>query len=800
MAKIKHNNFLDSVVSVLSEAKDAGVLHLYAEGSSFNGRHINISGKELYHFGTTGYLGLEQDQRLKEGAIQAIANYGTQFPLSKSYISHHLYEELEFLISEIYGHHIIITKNSTLGHMAVIPSIIEDGDGVILDHQVHWSVQNAVNPLKLRSVSVEMIRHSNLEMLEDKIKKLQSKCSKIWYMADGVYSMYGDYAPVEDLMRLSEKYPQLHLYFDDVHGMSWKGYNGNGYVMSILKELPHNVILFGTLSKTFGASGAVMVTSNKKFYERVRNFGGPLSFSAQLEPASVGAAIASAKIHLSSEIFTLQDKLERKIQYFNKRLLDTDLPLIAHNDSPVFFIGAGSPKTGYNLVNRLFKNGIYVNLGIFPAVPIKNTGLRITLSLHNRKEDIDLLVDQLEKNYPKALDDTHTWMAQVQFAFGIETAKKKSLNSPSNNLICKLEKSITDIEKNLWNQTVGQNGLMDYRGMLFLESAFTNNEFPEENFDFYYLVITDHDQKPVLITFFTYGLWKEDMLSPQSVSLEIERRRKKDTYLHTSYCLSMGSFMTSGTHLFLDRKHSHWKPAIGFLLNEIEQLQHELKPQSTILRDFDPLDEELARLFHKNGFFMVKMPEGTTYENFSWNTFTGYFNSLSKRSRRHFKNEISPNLDKVAKEWIPFLEDDQLERCYQLYLKVKQNNPGLNTFDYPKKLFLKMNNSHNWIFLLLKVNKKIVGVMFCYYNNNYDIFVPSLVGLDYTFNEELQLYRQLLYHSIIEAKTLGATKIDFGLTAGFEKRKLGAEIHQNCAYIQTQDNFTFEALDWLRKD
>lgn len=105
-------------------------------------------------------------------------------------------------------------------------------------------------------------------------------------------------------------------------------------------------------------------------------------------------------------------------------MLDTDLPLIAHNDSPVFFIGAGSPKTGYNLVNRLLKDGLYVNLGIFPAVPIKNTGLRITLSLHNREEEIDLLVNRLEKNYPEALEDTHTQPEQVQFAFGIETAQK----------------------------------------------------------------------------------------------------------------------------------------------------------------------------------------------------------------------------------------------------------------------------------------------------------------------------------------------------------------------------------------
>ncbi len=800
MAKIKHNNFLDSVVSVLSEAKDAGVLHLYAEGSSFNGRHINISGKQLYHFGTTGYLGLEQDERLKEGAIQAVLNYGTQFPLSKSYISHQLYEELESLVSQIFGHHIIITKNSTLGHIAVIPSIVEDGDGIILDHQVHWSVQNAVNPLKLRSVPVEMIRHSNLEMLEDKIKKLQSTCNKIWYMADGVYSMFGDYAPVEELIRLSRKYPQLHLYFDDVHGMSWKGHHGNGYVMSILKELPHNVVLIGTLSKTFGASGAVMVTSNKKFYERVRNFGGPLSFSAQLEPASVGAAIASAKIHLSSEIYTLQDNLEKKIRYFNKRLSDTDLPLISHNDSPVFFIGAGSPKTGYNLVNRLLENGLYVNLGIFPAVPIKNTGLRITLSLHNQKKEIDLLVNQLEENYPKALEDSHTQMEQVQFAFGIKTTHRKPINSSKNNLVCKLEKSITKIEKKLWNQTVGQHGLMDYTGMLFLESAFTNNKLPEENFDFYYVVITDHNQKPVLVTFFTYGLWKEDMLSPQSVSLEIERRRVEDPYLYTSYCLSMGSFMTSGNHLFLDRNHSDWKEATHILLNEIEQLQYKLKPQSTILRDFDPMDEEIASLFHKNGYVKVEMPEGGIYENFSWKDETGYINSLSKRSRRHFKNEIKPNLDRAELEWIPFLEEDQLERCYQLYLNVKQNNPGLNTFNYPKKLFHKIDNFFNWTFLLLKVDGKIVGVMFCYYNRSNNSFVPSLVGLDYTFNEEFQVYRQLLYYAIIKAKFLGVSKIDFGLTAGFEKRKLGAQIFPNCAYIQTPDNFAIEALDWLRKD
>jgi 7-keto-8-aminopelargonate synthetase-like enzyme len=95
MAKIKHNNFIDTVDEVLSGAKKEGVLHLYAEDKILTGRIIKIKGKEMFHFGTTGYLGLEQGTRLKEAAIAAISNYGTQFPLSKSYISHPLYSELE---------------------------------------------------------------------------------------------------------------------------------------------------------------------------------------------------------------------------------------------------------------------------------------------------------------------------------------------------------------------------------------------------------------------------------------------------------------------------------------------------------------------------------------------------------------------------------------------------------------------------------------------------------------------------------------------------------------------------------
>lgn len=90
MAKIKHHNFLDTVNEVFTDAQNEGIIHLYADGDDFSGRTIGVKNRKLFHFGTTGYLGLEQDVRLKEAAMDAIRKYGTQFPLSKSYISNPL--------------------------------------------------------------------------------------------------------------------------------------------------------------------------------------------------------------------------------------------------------------------------------------------------------------------------------------------------------------------------------------------------------------------------------------------------------------------------------------------------------------------------------------------------------------------------------------------------------------------------------------------------------------------------------------------------------------------------------------
>jgi 7-keto-8-aminopelargonate synthetase-like enzyme len=798
MAKIKHNNFLDTVNEVFTDAKQEGVMHLYAQGEKFNGRTIEIKDRSLYHFGTTGYLGLEQDPRLKTAAIDAINKYGTQFPLSKSYISNPLYASLEQKIGEMYGHPIIITKNSTLGHIGVIPSAVQDQDAIILDHQVHWSVQSAAKILKNRSVPIDMIRHNNLNMLEDKIKGYADKRKKIWYMADGIYSMYGDFAPISDLMLLSQKYPQLNFYFDDVHGMSWIGKNGTGYVLSELKELSENVLLFGTLSKTFGASGAVLVCSNKKMYNRIKTFGGPLTFSAQLEPASIGAAIASAEIHLSPEIYTLQAELREQIAYFNALLQQTELPLIDQNISPVFYIGTGMPKTGYNFVNRLMKEGFYVNLGIFPAVPVKNTGVRITISRHNQKEEIKGLVEAMEYHFPKALEDTYTNSERVFHAFNLEQKNKEmpTESTTNNALNIQLVDSILKIDKKLWNSLLGNKGVFDWEGLKFLEESFSGNFQIEHNWDFKYLIIYDQEQQPILATYITVSVWKDDLLAPVATSQKIEEERKMHPYYLTSNVLSLGSLFTEGEHLYLNSAHPQKQQALNLLMRCLEELERPSEAKMVVLRDFQE-NQEIHNYFQGQGFVRIQMPDSCSIDLDENETLETYIARLSSRNRRHLRKEVLETESLLETVIFKNPTLGQLEKIEELYSKVHQNNLGLNTFSFPSKLFANMATHPNWEFITISPKtypNKMIGVMLCY-KNSHNTYIPAFVGMDYVYLEQYHIYRQLLYQTIKRAIAIKAKTIALGLTAAFEKRKLGATITSTYAYLQTADNFTLEHLE-----
>ncbi|WP_276496631.1 bifunctional aminotransferase class I/II-fold pyridoxal phosphate-dependent enzyme/GNAT family N-acetyltransferase [Pontibacter litorisediminis] len=803
MAKIRHNNILDTVDSVLSVSKKKGIIHLHAEDQALTGQHLTLNSKKVLHFGTCGYLGLEHHPAVKRGAIEAIERFGTQFPMSRTYVSNPLYRELEDLIQQMYQVPAVISKNCTLSHLTTIPSIIRQSDLVILDHQVHASVQEAVKKLLSQGVTVEMIRHNNLEMLEDRIQKQRGKYERIWYMADSVYSMYGDFAPIKEMIALAEKYEQLYLYVDDAHGMSWAGKNGAGYAMSQMPEgLYRKMILTANLGKAFGACGGLSLFPNQAWYDKVNNFGGPLTFSVQIEPATLGAAIASAKIHLSGEIYAYQEELQKRIAYFNQLLRQTDLPLVHECESPIFFIGTGTMDMGNHLVQALLNDGIYVNLATFPAVPAKNIGVRITISLNNTYEDIEELVHKLKIHFDGALTATSQTQHNIRKAFRIPALSvlpAAPVPVANTALAVRRAATIEEVDAAEWNRCLGNRGMFDWNGMRFLEESFRGNAERESNWGFRYYAVEDPQGQTVLMTFAMSGLVKEDMFSQASISRAIEKEREANPYYLTSTGIVLGSLFTEGNHLFLDRESPYWKQALKALLAELAKEQEQEGAGSILLRDLDAHDPEMDEFMVEHDFVKLDLPESCVVENLGWSTEEEFRRTLSKKGRENFVQKIK-RYERCFKVQVKScLSDEELEHAMALFRNVKSNNYAINNFLFPEKLFHLLNKNESWEFVLLYIdeayalNPKPVSVAFCH-KNAATVYSFMLVGMDYDYLLEYNVYRQTLYQVIKRANALGCKKVNFGISATMEKKKVGATPYPKVGYYQAKDNFAMEMI------
>ncbi|MDX1908861.1 MAG: aminotransferase class I/II-fold pyridoxal phosphate-dependent enzyme [Bacteroidia bacterium] len=396
------SNFAQSVATVrqvVETAKSNNLIHLATEDESLSGRYVQLKGRRLLNVTSCSYLGLELHPGMKAAVKDAVEQYGTQFSSSRAYVSLGLYEELEHQLGEIFGAPVIASASTTLGHLSALPLLVGEEDVVILDHQVHASVSMAAQLLKARGIKLEMLRHNRMDLLEDRIKYLRTRHRHIWYLGDGIYSMYGDKAPLADLERLLDTYEQLHLYLDDAHGTSWYGTHGRGYVREHLPVHPR-VIVTASLNKSFAAAGGALILPDTDTRDLIRACGGTMIFCGPIQPPMLGAAVAAARLHLAPEHSRRQQRLHDKIRFFNETAARLEVPLMDTGLSPVRFVHVGTPDVGARLASRLMDLGVYVNLAAYPSVPYKQAGLRMTLHQHLTMDDIQYLLTLISDHLP----------------------------------------------------------------------------------------------------------------------------------------------------------------------------------------------------------------------------------------------------------------------------------------------------------------------------------------------------------------------------------------------------------------
>lgn len=399
---------IDVAFRCTSEAAEAGVV--FNTGQGANGRYVTVDGARLLNFGSCSYMALEAHPEIRDGAHRALDEYGTQFSFSRAYLQCGLYTELEELLEQITGRPVLVGASTSLAHMAALPVLISDQDHIIIDQFAHASVHTATRLVP--DVPLEILRHNRMDLLDARLEKLRGQARQVWYLADGLYSMLGDYGNFAQLRELLDRHEHLHLYIDDAHAVSWAGKHGRGVALEHFAD-HERVVVALSLNKAFSAAGGVLAVPNRAMATRIRRCGGTLLFSGPVQPPMLGAAVASARLHLSEALPAMQAELRQRLGICAGHLLSSKLGFGGSELSPIFQLECDSPRVAFRIADRMKQKGFYCCVCVFPAVPINRPGIRFTISRHNEPADIALFV--------RALDECRT-LAMSEIARSVDTA------------------------------------------------------------------------------------------------------------------------------------------------------------------------------------------------------------------------------------------------------------------------------------------------------------------------------------------------------------------------------------------
>lgn len=359
---------------VWQAALDHGLIGIEVDVQSSNRFVVPGTGHEFINMCSCDYLGLNSHPAIIEGAIQALREAGTiMLSNSPTRIRHTLDARLEEELGELFGGPVLLGMSCTALTSGILPLVASGqlapgGPRVmVFDRFCHFCM-SYVKPICADESLVLTCDHNDLDYLEDVCRRYPS----VAYVGDGAYSMGGS-AALAGLLELQDRYG-MFLYLDDSHSLSFTGERGEGFVRSQL-NMNELTVIAASLSKGFGVGGGVAMLGSQHMVDFLSRHGGPVGWSQQMALPLVGASLASAAIHRSSELGELQRKLQSNIDCFDE-LLPTSF---SGNSLPVRRVTVGDSDRAIQLSTELYRRGFYSSAVFFPIVPKGEAGIRIMI-------------------------------------------------------------------------------------------------------------------------------------------------------------------------------------------------------------------------------------------------------------------------------------------------------------------------------------------------------------------------------------------------------------------------------------
>lgn len=381
---------LDFLKEKIEELKDQGVYRKLPVMSSASGAEVILNGKKVINLSSNNYLGFANHPRIKKAAIEAVEKYGAGSGAVRTIIGNmDIHEELERLLAKFKKDDRAFLYQSAFNcNTGTIPAITEAGDIILSDELNHASI---IDGSRLSRADKGVFKHSDMDSLEDVLKKSKDKYKNMLIITDGVFSMDGDIAKLPEIVELAEKYGAL-TYVDDSHGSGVLGESGRGTVDHFGL---HGRVDFsmGCLSKAIGVVGGY-VSGTEAMYEWLSHRARPSLFSTSMPPAAIGAVIEAVTMLMESTEYT--DKLWENGNYFKEKMKALGFDT-GHSQTPITPVMIGDEAKTMEFSRKLLDKGVFVSGIVFPTVPMGTGRLRCMVTAAHTKEQLDRACDAFEK-------------------------------------------------------------------------------------------------------------------------------------------------------------------------------------------------------------------------------------------------------------------------------------------------------------------------------------------------------------------------------------------------------------------
>jgi glycine C-acetyltransferase len=374
----------DWIADELSKLRSSGLFTQIRVIDSAQGAWLTVDGRKVLNFCSNNYLGLADHPDLVKAAQQALEQYGVG-PAAVRTIAGTtvLHLELESRLATFKGVEAAITFQSGFNaNLAAIPALVGKGDVIYSDALNHASI---IDGCRLSGAETVRYPHLDPQGLEQVIgEHRDAGHPRSLIVTDGVFSMDGDVAPLDQICEVAKRHDFL-LMVDDAHGEGVLGKGGRGIVDHFNLHGQVDVEV-GTLSKAFGVVGGV-VAGPQIVVDWLRQRGRPFLFSSAMTAPDVAACIAAVDLLESST--ALVDQLWENTSYFKGEMdrlgFDT-----GNSSTPITPIMLGEAPLAQEFSRELFEHGVFGMAIGYPTVPRGAARIRVMISAAHSREDLDL--------------------------------------------------------------------------------------------------------------------------------------------------------------------------------------------------------------------------------------------------------------------------------------------------------------------------------------------------------------------------------------------------------------------------